>query len=262
MFTLITGASTGIGRALADECAARGMDLLLVALPGEELTRTTEDIKEKYNVRCFAFATDLSLHCAAEKVYEWVKKNHFEVNVLINNVGVGSKGKFEKLSPDFYATQINLNIVTTCLLTRLFIPDLKRNQPSHILNLGSMGGFFVIPDKTVYSASKAFIYSFSRSLRMELKGTGIIVSVLCPGGTDSNAKTTAINADLKGLAKKSILTAEEVAKEAIPKMLKGEGVIIPGFLNKCSYVLSQLVPEFFKTYIVSRAFKNVSKHKY
>lgn len=262
MYTLITGASSGIGKALSLECAARGMDLLLVALPGDDLLELKEEVQMDYGVCCHVFGIDLSKTCSSEKVYHWIKENNYAVNVLINNVGIGSKGRFDTVSPDFYATQINLNIVTTCILTRLLIPILKQNPPSHILNLGSMGGFFIIPDKTVYSATKAFVYSFSRSLRIELKNSGITVSVLCPGGTDSNHKTIAINKDLKGLAKRSILSAEEVAREAIPKMLKGEAVIIPGFLNKCTYTLSQVIPKSIQNFFVQQAFKNVSKHNY
>ena len=148
------------------------------------------------------------------------------------------------------------------MLRELFIDELKANAPSHILNLGSMGGFFMIPGKTVYSASKAYVYYFSRSLRLELLPHNIMVSVLCPGGTDSNHKTIAINKELKGFAKWSILQPEDVAKEAISKMLKGQARIIPGFLNKLSYHISRTTPEFLKALIISNAFKHVQKHKY
>jgi short-subunit dehydrogenase len=144
----------------------------------------------------------------------------------------------------------------------LFIDQLKANAPSHILNLGSMGGFFMIPGKTVYAASKAYVYYFSRSLRLELKQHNIIVSVLCPGGTDSNHKTIAINKELKGLAKWSILQPDDVAREAIEKMLKGRSLIIPGLLNKLSYHISRITPDFIKAAVVSNAFKHVKKHKY
>jgi short-subunit dehydrogenase len=177
-------------------------------------------------------------------------------------VGIGSKGDFEHTETSFYEKQLQLNVRATTMVTRLFIDELKANAPSHILNLGSMGGFFMIPGKTVYSASKAYVYYFSRSLRLELKRHNIIVSVLCPGGTDSNHKTIAINKELKGFAKRSILQPEDVAKEAIEKMLKGRARIIPGFLNKLSYHISRITPEFIKAIVVSNAFKHVEKHKY
>jgi len=262
MYTLVTGSSSGIGKALALECASKGMNVLLVALPGDDLHVLEKQICHQYNVECHSFGIDLSVHCSSSAVHNWVKENNYKVNVLINNVGVGSKGDFDQLSPDFYYTQIHLNVMTTCILTRLFVEDLKANAPSHILNVGSMGGFFMLPQKIVYSATKTFVYAFSQGLRMELASSGITVSVLCPGGTDSNEKTTAINKDLKGLAKISILQPHEVAKEAIDKMLKGKPRIIPGFINKLSYHLSRLVPEFVHRLFISRAFHHVKKHEY
>ncbi|HRI22565.1 MAG TPA: SDR family NAD(P)-dependent oxidoreductase, partial [Panacibacter sp.] len=164
MYTLITGSGSGIGKALAEECAKLSMNILLVALPGDDLAETENSIRANYKVQCHSLAIDLSQPCTLQKVHEWVKQNNYRVNILINNVGVGSKGAFEKLSPDFYITQLNLNVTATCLLTRLFVDELKANAPSHILNVGSMGGFFMLPEKAVYTASKAFIYSFSRTL--------------------------------------------------------------------------------------------------
>jgi short-subunit dehydrogenase len=261
-YTLITGSSSGIGKALALECASKGMNVLLIALAGEELYILEKQIRSEFNVMCDSFGVDLSVHCSSSAVYNWVKENGYKINVLINNVGVGSKGAFEQLSPDFYYTQIHLNVMTTCMMTRLFIDDLKVNAPSHILNVGSMGGFFMLPHKIVYSATKAFVYTFSQGLRMEIKPFGITVSVLCPGGTDSNERTTAINKDLKGLARTSILQPHEVAKEAIDKMLKGKARIIPGFLNKFSYHVGRVVPEFIHRMIIARTFSHVKKHEY
>jgi short-subunit dehydrogenase len=120
----------------------------------------------------------------------------------------------------------------------------------------------MIPGKTVYSASKAYIYYFSRSLRLELKQHNVIVSVLCPGGTDSNQNTMPLNKELKGMARRSILMPEHVAEEAIDQMLKGKARIIPGFINKLSYHVSRLIPEFIQQFIISNAFRHVEKHKY
>src|SRR5215210_4247517 len=110
MYTLITGASSGIGKALAIECAVRGMNLLLIALAGAELDDLTEQIQSKYKIKCNCLGINLSAKCSSHTVYEWVKQNNYQVNILINNVGVGSKGEFENISTDFYAAQINLNI--------------------------------------------------------------------------------------------------------------------------------------------------------
>ena len=262
MFTLITGSSSGIGKALALECASRKMNLLLIALPGKELEQLQHHICKTFHVKCYSFGIDLTQRTSFCKIYHWVKENNFKVNILINNVGIGSKGNFEHIETDFYEKQLELNVYAITILTRLFIEDLKANAPSHILNLGSLGGFYNIPGKTVYSASKAYVYNFSRSLRLELKPYKIYVSVLCPGGTDSNEMQIAMHKELKGMAKRSILSSEEVAKEAIYKMLRGEARIIPGFINKLSYHISKFIPDFIQQLIVSNAFKHVKKHKY
>ncbi|MFT4154941.1 SDR family NAD(P)-dependent oxidoreductase [Parafilimonas sp.] len=263
MFTLITGAGAGIGKALAFECARKNMNVLLVALPGPELESTVNEIRAAYrNIACYCLGIDLSRPESFCGVYKWVKENNFHVNILINNVGVGSKGDFEHTETIFYERQLELNVHAATMLTRLFLPDLKAHAPSHIMNTSSMGGFYMIPGKTVYIASKAYIYYFSRSLRLELKQHHINVSVLCPGGTNSNANTIAINKELKGIAKRSILLPEEVAAEAIDKMMKGKARIIPGFINKLSYHISRLVPEFIQQMIISNAFRHVKKHKY
>lgn len=262
VYTLVTGASAGIGRALARECASRKMNLLLVALPGNDLDLLQKEITQTFNVRCFCLGVDLSEKTSCCKVYKWVKENNFRINILINNVGVGSKGAFEHTETEFYERQLQLNIYAGTILTRYFIDELKANAPSHILNLGSMGGFYIIPGKTVYSASKAYVYYFSRSLRLELKPYNVFVSVLCPGGTDSNENTIAINKELKGVAKWSILMPERVAKEAITKMLTGKARIIPGSINKLYYHVSRIVPEFIHRYLIANAFKHVLKHKY
>lgn len=260
-YTLITGAGAGIGRALALECAARKMHLLLVALAGVELNETVAEVK-RHNVQCHALGIDLSRPESFCVVHKWIKENGYAVNILINNVGVGSKGDFEHTEPLFYEKQLQLNVHAATMLTRLLIDELKRNAPAHIMNTSSMGGFYMIPGKTVYAASKAYIYYFSRSLRLELKKHNINVSVLCPGGTDSNANTIAINAELKGVARRSILLPEAVAREAIEKMLQGKARIIPGFINKLSYHLSRLTPEFIQNIVIMRAFKHVERHKY
>ena len=262
MYTLITGASSGIGKAFAFECAQRGMNLLLIALPGQELCELTKSINEQYKVSCYSYGIDLSLSSAAEEVHSWVIQNNYQVNILINNVGIGSKGAFEKLTREFYQKQINLNVVTTCLLTRMFIEDLKKTERAYILNMGSMGGFFSLPEKAVYAATKAFIYSFSKALKLELEGTGVSVSVVCPGGIDSNENTIASNKELKGLAKVSILQPCEVAKESIDKMLKGYTTIIPGRCNRFIYSISKLTPNFIQQIFVRRAFSRLKKQEY
>lgn len=262
MFTLITGASSGIGKALALECAAHGMHLLLAALPGTELEELAFYICKQYGVHCHVLGIDLSAPQASSRVYAWVKEQGFRVNILINNVGVGSKGPFEKITREFYQKQLHLNMGAATLLMHHFIPELQANAPSRILNVGSMGGFYPLPGKAVYSASKAYVHHLSKALRLELAPLGITVSMLCPGGTDSNPNTIAINNELKGFARWSILQPEQVAKEGIAQMLKGKARIIPGWHNRFYFHLSHLIPEYLINNIIRKTFKQVAAHEY
>lgn len=261
-YTLITGASEGIGKALSLECASRGMNLLLVALPGEELDELENKIINEYKVACHSFGIDLSQHCSATAVFEWTKNNGYYINTLINNVGIGSKGLFESMNKDFYYKQVNLNILTTCILTREFLDELKQHTPAYILNVGSLGGFYSLPEKTVYAATKAFIYSFSQSLRIELKKDGISVSVVCPAGTDTNKSCTDSNAKLKGLARFTVLQPNKVAKDAIDGMIAKRRRIIPGLVNRIYFHTSTFVPEFIQQLLIEDAFRHVKNHKY
>ncbi|MEO8117654.1 MAG: SDR family NAD(P)-dependent oxidoreductase [Bacteroidota bacterium] len=261
-YTLITGASEGIGRALALECASRGMHVLLVALPGKDLNLLEEKIKDTYHVHCHSFGIDLAQHCSSTAVYEWTKNNGYHINTLINNVGIGSKGLFEAMSTDFYYHQVNLNILAGCIMTREFLDELKINSPGYIMNVGSLGGFYAMPEKTVYAATKAFVYTFSRSLRVELKTYGISVSVLCPAGTNTNKSTTASNASLKGAARLTVMQPSDVAKVAIDGMLAKKSRIIPGYFNKLCYHLSRIVPEFIQNIFIEDIFSHVKKHTY
>ena len=134
-------------------------------IAGMEFENTVKEIKAKYNIECHGLGIDLSKPESFCAVYKWVKENNFNINILINNVGVGSKGDFEHTETMFYEKQLQLNIHAATMLTHLLLPELKANAPSHIMNTSSMGGFYMIPGKTVYTASKAYIYYFSRVLK-------------------------------------------------------------------------------------------------
>jgi hypothetical protein len=243
-YALITGASEGIGKALALECARQGWSVLLVALPNEKLEQAALEIHQLFpTVQVATLGIDLTLTTAPRAVYEWVVKNDFKVNMLINNAGVGYAGVFEEYAtPEFFDVLINLNIRATTQLTRLLLPVLRKQPKSYILNVSSLGAFQPVPYQTVYGGTKAFVYYFSRSLREELRGTGVSVSVVCPGGTNTNEVNRARNQDLKPLAKLSISEPAYVAAVAVRGLLRGQEVIVPGRMNRWVLFLSAFVP--------------------
>ena len=255
---MITGASEGFGKALAIECARRKMNLILVALPGPELRSLTNFIKRNYPVDVMIIEKDLCKDEGCMEVYNEIAALNLQVNMLINNAGIGSTALFEEGSINFYEKQIKLNVLATTLITRLFLEMLKRNKHSYILNVGSMASFFYLPKKQVYGATKSFIYSFSKSLRKELKKDTVHVTVLCPGGMNTNLPLILMNKTGSWLSRLSVMNPEEVVPIAIDGLLKKKEVIIPGRLNKFFMFLDTALPEAIKKIITGRGMKKLN----
>lgn len=255
-FTLITGGSSGIGRSLAFECAARGQNLLIAALPGPELSETAAAISGKYNVEVHTFAVDLTSADGPLSVYEWCARENYIVSFLINNAGIAGAASFEHSDPQYTDTRILLNIRALALLTRYVLPMLRQCPSAGILNIGSLSGYFSIPYKSIYSASKAFVISFSKSLALELAETGIRVSVVCPNGVDSNVSSSA-RINTHGLGGRLVkIDSDKLAKITLDKMERGREVIIPLFINRMLVVISRLLPRQLTGRILLREFRN------
>ena len=151
---------------------------------------------------------------------------------------------FKEGNIDFYQKQVKLNVMVTTLLTSLFLDMLKANTPSHILNVGSLSCFFYLAKKQVYGATKSYVYSFSKSLRAELESDNINVSVICPGGMNTNPTTIMTNQSNHWLARQSIMNPDKVATIAIKGLLNRDEIIIPGFMNKLFLLIDKLLPDF------------------
>ncbi len=243
-YTLITGASEGLGKALALECASRNHHLILVALPGKELEQLASFIRRNYPVQVHCFEEDLSDEKQCRNLVSTIEAAGLEINMLINNAGLGGTGPFENTPLAFLEKQILLNVLGTTVITRLLTAQLERNAPSYILNVASLAAFYFLPQKEVYGATKSYLYSLSRSLRLELQPRNISVSVLCPGGINTNLRVTLMNKSGNWLARQSILDPEVVAAQAIRNLLKKKAVIIPGRLNRLLFRVSRLLPGF------------------
>jgi len=189
-YTLITGASLGFGKVLAEECARRNMNLILVALPGESLHELATTIKNTYAVDVVAIEKDLCRDLSCQDLFHEVNESGLQINMLINNAGVGGTQFFHDGTITGYEEQIRLNVLATTVITHLFIGMLKRNAPSYILNVGSLASFFSLQKKQVYGATKSFILYFSKSLRRELQSENVFVTAVCPGGMFTNDTVT------------------------------------------------------------------------
>jgi short-subunit dehydrogenase len=234
-YTLITGSSSGIGKALALECARRNQNLLLVALPGTNLEKFSQKLNSELGIRSDFYYTDLTEKGATQEVYNWTRKNHYSVNILINNAGT--------------------SLVAVVSLTRLFITDMKELPEGYILNVGSVASYFPIPYKSVYSASKMFVLSFTRSLREEFKKTNIRISAVAPGPVITNRRT-AISAIEKGkFAQMMHSRLNYVAQYTVDKMLQNRAVIKPGFLSKLVPLVEKILPTALKIRLSALIFR-------
>ena len=240
---LITGASQGLGRAFAEECAGRGMDLVLVALPGTGLREVALILERAYCVRIEAIEMDLAPEEAPRTVAAACRSRGFAVDTLINNAGIGFTSRFSQSCAEQNELTIQLNVATLVRLTQEMLPDLKARRRAWILNVASVGAFFPMPSMPVYSSTKTFVFTFSRLLRAELRGTGIGVSVLCPNGIRTNRATRDLIEKQGWAGKATCRYPDEVARAGLRGLFRGVGVIVPGLVNRLLIAASPLVPQ-------------------
>jgi uncharacterized protein len=243
-FALITGASKGIGKAIALQLAARKKDLLLVARSETQLQELCAEAGKNYGVTAHYLALDLSQNGAAKNVFDWCTQNNYDVDVLVNNAGYGLSGAFDKYSLEEHLNMMQLNMNVIIELTYYFLPVLKKQSKAYILNIASSAAYQAVPFLSLYAASKSFVLQFSRGLHLELEKSNISVTCVSPGATDTafvdraNVGTKALD-----LAKKVNMHPDAVAKIAVDSMYKGKTEVITGFLNKLGAALVWLLPK-------------------
>lgn len=241
-YTLITGASKGIGRAIAIEMASRGHNLILHSLPGEGLEKSGQELKETYKIKVKTFEIDLTEKDGPVSLYNAVKENGLKLNILINNAGIGIEGPFETCSNEFIDHIIFLNIRALTLITSLFTPDLKKTK-SYILNVSSFGIYAPTPYKCIYLASKSYIFYFTRALHAEFKGTSVKTCIFVPAAVSTNSRVMKRIEEAGWISKMTVVTPEKLASEGIAAMFRGRSVHIPGRFTRLIFVLSLFIPE-------------------
>lgn len=255
-YALITGAAKGIGAAIAAQMARKGYDLLLVDIDGTGLEKTKARINERTTIAVHTLQLDLSLPTCAKQIMEWTSPYHNELNVVINNAGYGLNGAFEKLAIEEHENIIDVNIKAQLKIAHAFIPVLKRFNKAYLLNVGSTTCFQSVPYLSVYAASKAFVISFTRSLRFELKDSSISVSCLIPGSTDTDFVHRArMDEHLRRTATRYYMSPEAVGKIAVAGMFKGKSEIIPGVSNKLHSILPKFFPKSFVEKIAGKIYR-------
>jgi uncharacterized protein len=243
-YALITGASKGIGKAIAEELARRKFNLLLVARSGDLLQQVSNDLAARYGVNVDCVALDLSAPDAAQRVVDWCNSKQYSVGVLVNNAGYGLSGPFEKYSLADHLNMMQLNMATLVSLTRLLLPELRRQSKGYILNIASSAAYQAVPGLSLYAATKSFVLAFSRGLHQELHKSNVSVTCLSPGATDTDFPNRAQIGE-KGMkaAQKLNMTPAAVASIGVKAMLAGRAEVITGFVNKLGAAMAWLLPK-------------------
>ena len=237
-WALVSGAGSGIGKALSEVLAQNGFSLVITARNLKRLEDLASELEEKYGVKVIPFSFDLADHANADLLYERVKKLEIRIDILVNNAGIGDYGCFVDSDIDKLSRLIEVNIQSLVRLTYHFLKDMRENNFGRIVNVASIGAFFAGPLMSVYYASKAFVLSFSEGLAQELEGTDIKVTCLCPGPTNTDFFTKA-NAKA---AKFNMSEPLFVAKKGYQAMKKGKRIEVVGVLNKVIVFSARLLP--------------------
>jgi short-subunit dehydrogenase len=230
---LITGASVGIGYELAKQFAGGGYDLILVARNEEKLHAVADEIRA-LGVQAQVILSDLARPDSPRALFADVQNRGLSVDVLVNNAGFGAVGKFHELDLRRQLEMIQVNITALVELTHLFIPGMMAKKEGGILNVASTASFQAGPHMAIYYATKAFVLSFSEAIGEELKNTGIGVTALCPGPTESEFRSRAKMDNSPAFRSKLIPTASaaDVARAGYRGLLRGKRVVVPGLINK------------------------------
>jgi short-subunit dehydrogenase len=233
---LVTGASSGIGKALARCFAADGHDVALVARRLPLLETLASELSARHGRRSWAMAGDLSSSAGVESLLAELQARGLEIDFLVNNAGVGTTGRFVDSPLERELAMTELNVTAIVHLTRALLPGMLARGRGRVLNIGSTAGFQPGPYMATYYASKAFVNHFSEALFEELRGTGVTVTLSCPGPTQTEF------GDVSGVGKSNLFrlpvaTAEGVAREAYGALFAGRALIVHGFLNRIGAVL-------------------------
>lgn len=258
-FSLITGASGGIGECFARALAARGRNLLLVARSEEKLQELAAELSSRNGVRVEAIPADLAVRGAASQLVETLRARNLAINLLINNAGFGARGEFWKLSIERQAAMLGLNIHALVELTHLLLPGMIERRRGGIINVSSTASFQALPYTTTYAATKAFVTSFSMGLAEEVRPYGIRVVTLCPGGT----RTNFFEAGEYGVRNipGGMQAPEEVVELALKTLEHGGGLAVPRIINKLSIIVQRLAPRELVTKFAARIFRPPNSRK-
>jgi short-subunit dehydrogenase len=255
---LVTGASSGIGRAFVRELAARGMNCILVARNADALHGLEREIKSAHGVRAEVIVADLSQPDASAKIAKDVTARGFSVDLLVNNAGFMTHGHFESISAERDHNQVMVNCAAMVGLSHAFLPAMLARNDGGVINVASIAGFQPIPHMAVYAATKAFVISFSVALWDECRGRNVRVVALCPGTTDTPLFEVN-DAQAAALGKKR--TPEQVVATGLKGLEKGRSLIVDGTMNSLLSNGPRLIPKWLAAKFAGQAVRPRAEKK-
>jgi len=242
---LITGASAGIGREFARQLAGRSRSLILAARREQKLNELRDELTQDHpNLRIHIHETDLAKLPQIDELTAWLEREKIDVDLLINNAGLGDSGPFATSDPTRNEQMTLVNVVALTSLTRRLLPQMIARKRGGILNVSSSAGFLPIPELAVYAATKAYVTSFSEALRAELRGTGVSVCVLCPGPVHTEFQEVANRPGGQPDSGPEFVhvPVDQVVRDALGALEAGRPLVIPGFLMKFGMLFARLTP--------------------
>jgi len=238
---LITGASEGIGYELVKLFAKDGYDCVLTARNKQKMDQLAAEVEKNFGINIRVIAKDLSVPESTQEIFDELNAAGISIDVLINNAGLGLCGDFAKSDMVMNMHLLQVNMLSLTKLTWLFLPGMIKRKSGRIMNVGSIASYAPSPNFALYNASKAYVLFFSEALREELKGTGVSVTCLCPGATDTQWQGRAGAKDLR-LNKVHIVGPQPVAQAGYKGMMKGKRVVVPGLDNKITVLSAKFAP--------------------
>ena len=250
-FALITGASRGLGMAFARALAERSCNLVLVARSAEPLDAFANELRRSTPVSVIAIQADLSFPGAGQVLTEQLSKGEIPIDLLVNNAGFGLRGEFRGLSIHRQLEMLRLNNQAIVELTYSLLPRMLERQQKGIINISSTAGFQPVPFASVYSATKAFLTTFSLALEQELRSDGVAVVTVCPGRLYKNGNDES-EPRARGKWAGIYHTPDEVVEDALQVLVNGGGLTVPGALNKFSVFAQRLMPRSLVPRLVAK----------
>jgi uncharacterized protein len=249
-WALVTGASSGIGWALAEQLAAKGAKLLLTARRADRLKQLADDVTTRYKVETQIFAADLARPQAPGEIFRFVEQKRLPIELLINNAGFGAYGEFHKVEAQRLLDMVQVNVAAVVHLTHLFLPAMVDRQSGYILIVASTAAFQPVPYISTYAATKGFDLLFAEGIAEEVRRHGVHVCALCPGSTASEFNEVAGAPRLSGPQESN----EKVARVGLAALAVGKPRVISGAHNWLSVEAQRLAPRRLVTRVAARMF--------